>query len=199
MSVACNSLSICRTRDGFSRKIQRMWRLSRWHQQCETLANVSLEIESTNVNKWPTPTPTQTPVLKLPRNAMFRGGGTGHAHFTYFQCKVHMGKDDSISNTWLKWKCRSLVRFRHQNHLVRFRKRFTWFGLGKDSQGKQSHVSGVKVLCVVTHPSTPTTCSCGLSHSLYYWQAKNNVVQARKIIPIEIHLFESRAGVMKKI
>ncbi len=47
-----------------------------------------------------------------PRNGVWRGCG----HFTYFQCKVHVGEE--VVEVWLA--------FRQQNYLVRFRKRFTW-------------------------------------------------------------------------
>ncbi len=55
--------------------------------------------------------------------------------FHIFPMQRTRGRTQQRCSTWLTlWKCRTLVRFRHQNYLVRFRKRLTWFGLGKDSR-----------------------------------------------------------------
>ncbi len=60
------------------------------------------------------------------------------AYFTYFQCKVHVGEDDSIVARGAR--CESVALW------LGFRERCTWFGLGKDSHR-------VKFLCL-THPTT---------------------------------------------
>ncbi len=92
-----------------------------------------------------------------PVTTAFRSAGHQHDmchdHFTYFQCKAHTRGTRQYCRTWLtSWKCHTLVRFRHQNYLVRFRERCRWFGLGKDSHRTQTPVSGVKVLCLAIQP-----------------------------------------------
>ncbi len=63
------------------------------------------------------------------RNVLkFRAHQHVSCSFHIFPMQSARGRRRQYRNTWLTlWKCCTLVRFRHQNYLVMFRKRFRWW------------------------------------------------------------------------